>query len=213
MKKISHGPAPTSIPVDTESIAEQVDTRLHQLKVLLRGRQEPMFFPFEANELDRLFGAVQNEDPDESEVSFIMFDSGKLRVAINLHAAVFFHFLWDAAIGVWTSSDEDGDGRAKEDSDDHPSQSAHVYFAGNQQPTIINAESEDGEDLDNEQNYFNFAFDRLDSGGMRAHERLHIVDGDGESAFLRAGDISLLTCPLWVLYKHELRALGDEDEE
>ncbi len=46
-----------------------------------------------------------------------------------------------------------------------------------------------------------------------AHERLHIVDGDGESAFLRAGDIALMTCPLWVLSKHELQGLHDEDED
>lgn len=207
MKKIALVPPPPSIPANTELIAEEVDTRLHRLKVLLRGHLEPMFFPFEASELDRLFRAVQHESSDESEVSFIMFDSGKLRVAINLHAAIFCHFLWDAAFGLWAKSGED------EDADDHPSQSVHVYFEGSQQPTIIDAESEDGDDLENESNYVNAAFYLLDSGGLMAHERLHIVDGDGESAFLRAGDITLMTCPLWVLCNRELQALRDEDED
>jgi hypothetical protein len=65
---------------------------------------------------------------------------------------------------------------------------------------------------DSERNYLNSIFDRLDIGGVQPNERLHIDDEDGESVFLRAGDISLLTAPLWVLEPSE-RGYDDQDDE
>jgi hypothetical protein len=47
-------------------------------------------------------------------------------------------------------------------------------------------------------------------GGVQ--QRLHFVDEDGKSAFLRAGDIAMLTIPLWVLDPDE-RFYDDEPDE
>jgi DNA-binding XRE family transcriptional regulator len=184
----------------------EADTRRNTMKVILRGHVDPMFFSFAPHELDRLFSVAQEEDDDASYLSFIVFDSGVLRVAINLRSMVFCHFLWDAAIGKLIRSEEKG--MIDEDAD--PTQSVQVYFECNATPIGLGAEIEDSQDIENENNYVNAMFCLLDSGGLRSHERLHIVDEDGESAFLRAGDISLLTAPLWVLDPDQC---GDEEEE
>lgn len=185
------------------------DTRQYTLKVILRGHEDPLFFSFAPNELDRLFGAVQQGESIESELSFIVFDSERVRVAINLRSIIFCHFLWD--IGnhklIRTEPEE------PVEDDDSPDQAVEVFFGKNPAPVRIIAEAEAGPDADSDSNHLNFIFCALD-GGCEPQERLHIVDEDGESAFLRAGDIALLTAPLWVLDRRELDApnLDDQDD-
>ena len=184
------------------------DTRKYTLKLMLRDQQSQFFFPFLPSEFDRLFSAAQGEDSDESEVSFIVFDSDNCRVAINLHAAVFCQFLWDADIGKSMAVEA-----VAAVSGDNSNHSLQVYLSTIRAPVFIAVEGEDGTDLDNEHNHVSYAFFRLDSGGMQAHERIHIVDEDGENIFLRAGDIALLTAPLWVLDSSELDGMCPDDEE
>ena len=181
------------------------DTRRHTLKVLLRGHSEPVFFSILAHEVNRIFDAVQDETESSSEVNFIVFDTDKLRVAINLKMTMFCHFLWDADWAIVSSAAN----TAIEDDD--PRECVQIFFAENPAPTIINVEGEDEDDFENERNYVTHVFYRLDSGGTLEHERLHIVDEDGESAFLRAGDITLLTAPLWVLDPQEYDNVDDDD--
>lgn len=181
------------------------DTRRYKLKVIMRGHRDPMFFPFDANELDRLFSAIQREDAGDSGMSFIVFDSNELRVAINLQATMFSHFLWDVDIGkviraVAPEVDEEVD----------PSQRVQVFLAENSAPLTIGAEMENGDDIDNGNNYLNNIFGLLEND-VQPNERLHIVDEDGESAFLRAGDVALLTVPLWLLDPDE--SPDEEDDE
>ena len=192
------------------AVGLEADTRRNTLKVILRGHAKPMLFSFDSHELDRLFSAVQNEDNDVSCVSFVVFDSEAQRVAINLRSMVFCQFLWDSSIGYVIQSERE---TIAEESESQRL-SVQVYFENNVTPVCLEAEFEDGDDIENENenNYVNAMFCALDSGGLRSTERLHIVDEDGESAFIRAGDISLVTAALPLLDQN-YRDNEDEDED
>lgn len=191
-----------------EAEAPVEDPRKHTLKLVLRGHHEPMFFDISAGDVDRIFRAVQGECESPERSSFVVFDSDRLRIALNLAVTVFCHFLWepgglDNVIRIT---------EAKVESDDDQFNAVHVYFGANPVPITINAESEDGDDVENDRNYLNTIFYMLDMEPM-PHERLHIVDVDGESAFLRIGDIALLTAPLWLLDRKVRDAMFADDEE
>lgn len=185
----------------------EADIRRYSLKLLLRGHQEPLRFAISANEVDRLFRVVQDEANSDSELSFMVFDSDDLRVAINLRAAMFCQFLWDVDFGVVAPAKDDD---AEEDDAEDESEMVEVFFAENREPMLIDAEGENGNDIDDEHNYLNIIFYVLDMGGVSPHERLHVRDLNGESIFMRAGDITLLKVPLRVLDPGEY---FDEEED
>ncbi|ATQ75987.1 hypothetical protein CR152_16680 [Massilia violaceinigra] len=87
-----------------------------------------------------------------------------------------------------------------------------VFVSTDSTPLSFGAESEANPDIENERSYFNRIFFVLTFGGVHQHQRLHFVDEDGESAFLRAGDIAMLTVPLWVLDPDD-RSYDDEPDE
>jgi DNA-binding XRE family transcriptional regulator len=201
-------PAGDKIPLDDRcemlrDVGIEGDIRQHELKVWLRGHQQAMFFPIQANEVSRIFQAVQGEAEGSS---FIVFDSNHLRVAINLKSTMFCHFLWDVEYGHEGGSPPPD---VPPDEDD-PRESVQVYFAENSVPITLGVEAENGDDIDDENNYLNNVFGLLEND-MPPHERLHIVDENGESAFIRVGDVTLLTVPLWVLGPDE-RVWDDENE-
>jgi hypothetical protein len=174
------------------------DSRQYTLKVLLRGHRDPMFFDIRPEDVGRLFEAVQDEpapdsEPidDEATSPYIVFNSTTLRVAIDLRAAIFVQFLWEPeGIKVISSSDHEADPTADDEN-------VHVFFDRDAIPVTIGIKPEDDDD-DNERNYVGVVFYLLDTG-IEPQQRLHIRDEDGNSVFLRAGDISLLTCPLWLI--------------
>jgi DNA-binding XRE family transcriptional regulator len=177
------------------------DIRQRSLTVLLRGHKATMSFPIEPRDADRLFSVVQKEQTESAE--FICFDSAGLYVAINLARIVYIHFLWEAPFVIIVPAD-------KEDEDDNPAEVVRVFVDEDDDPIILRVEPENGADFEDEQNYLNNALLDLDSGFKEPHERVHIVDDAGESAFFRVGDIALMTAPLWMLYSDELD-LRDED--
>lgn len=184
------------------------DCRQHTLKILLRGHEKPMFFSLPAYEVDGIFSRVQEEESDTVEVTFMVFDTDDLRVAINLREVIFCHFLWDA--GFMSGLPDDQAEIAQDDA--NPREKVQVFFSGNCTPTWFGPEAEDRTDNDDENRYFNTIFIRMDFG-VQKHERLHFVDEDGESAFLRAGDIALLTVPLWIVDPDERIDADGPDED
>jgi hypothetical protein len=122
-------------------------------------------------------------------------------------ATMFCHFLWDAESGPVVESPSE----IAPDEDD-PREAVQVYFGGNAVPVTLGVEGENGGNIDDERNYLNTIFGMLEND-MEPHERLHVVDEDGESAFLRVGDVTLITAPLWVLHPDEREwDLKHEDE-
>jgi hypothetical protein len=172
---------PTHVSRETYDLLRKVglegDTRQHTIKVPLRGHRESMFFDTSPSEAARLFSAVQGETADTAQSAFVVFNTERIRVAINLRAAVFFHFLWDPAVDTITADEGDRE--------DGQTQAVHVFFNEADNPTIVSAEAEDGADFENERNYINDIFLDLDTGGIGAHERRHIVDEDGERILTR----------------------------
>jgi hypothetical protein len=176
----------------------------HTLKILLRGHEKCYLFPLSEEDAGRLYRAVQIEQPETSEnCRFIVFDSEDVRVAIRLRAALFAHFLWDPDICAVEAPQPD-------DSDDSPSQSVHVYFEGRARPMVVGVDPDSDSKGESDDSDLNYIFTMLDTGGVQAHERLQLVDEDGESAFLRAGDIAMLTAPLWALIPEGPDAANDE---
>jgi DNA-binding XRE family transcriptional regulator len=180
------------------------DVRQHALLVLLRGHKQHMYFSVEPRDADRLFSVVQREEPHGS-TQFICFHSADLCVAINLSKLVYIHFLWEGPAPSVTIITAD-----KADEEEDPAEIVRLFIDGDTSPIVLRAEPEDGCDSESERNYLNDVFVKLDSGFLEPHERVHIVDEDGESAFFRVGDIALITAPLSDLYSDELE-LRDED--
>jgi DNA-binding XRE family transcriptional regulator len=174
------------------------DYRQYTLKVLLRGHETPMFFPIGSADSARLFRAVQEESDDLSQLSFIVFDSDDYRVAINLRSITFIHFLWDSGMGQMTPELQ-------------PRSPIEVlaYLAEKQTPIVLDGEPEYPDDDGG--GYLNHIFYMLEMD-TRPSDRLHIVDGDGESAFIRAGDLTLIKASLWLLDPEERLEEDNSDD-
>ncbi|NHZ93228.1 hypothetical protein F2P45_30080 [Massilia sp. CCM 8733] len=158
--------------------------------------------------MDGIFDRVQDEEDETEQLTFMVFDTDDLRVAINLREMVFCHLLWDAG---FTFALSDKQVKIANDDDD-PRESVQVFFSGECTPLLFGAESETCPKIENERSYFNTIFFSMTFGGIQRHQRLHFVDEDGESAFLRAGDVAMLTVPLWVLDPDERIYDDDLDE-
>lgn len=208
-KQRSQGKHP---PDDTHERLREVgiegDCRVHTLKMLLRGHDEPMFLSLPAREVDGIFDRVQDEEDETEQLTFMVFDTDDLRVAINLRELVFCHLLWDAGFTLALSDDQ----VMIESDETDPREAVQVYLAGERTPLSFGAESEASHDIENEGSYFNRILFVLCIGSVQQHQRLHFVDEDGESAFLRAGDVAMLTVPLWVLDPDERFYDDDPDE-
>lgn len=190
---------PTDSWAKLREIGLEADLRSFLLKILFRGHKEFMFVDIAARDFDRVFRAIQSEGDSGSEFSLVVFDSGDYRVAINLRATMFCHFLWEPYMDTVIKIAEDLD-----------AEDVCVYFGENPEPVVIEAEPEYADGEHDETDYLNFIFNMLENESFYA--RYHIVDSDGESAFLRAADITLLKVPLWTLDPDE-RVECEEDDE
>lgn len=177
----------------------EADPRHWTLVVRLRGHDEAMQFDISSADHDRLFRAVQDEQTDTDYVSCIVFETPTHCVAINLSELVCCQFLYDL-------------GNLEQSPDQDLETNAEVFFRGSSSAVRFNVDQDHGspDDEDDEGDFRNI-FYSLDSGATEPSRRLHFADEDGESVFLRAGDIALLKVPLWVI--DPAVSILDDDED
>jgi DNA-binding XRE family transcriptional regulator len=190
----------TYIPTKTYSeLSEhgvEADAAVWHLKILLRGHENELIFEIPPAEQRRIYRAVQRE---ADALSFVVFDTEDACIAINLGEVVYCHFLFD--VGV-IREEEEGE-----------EPGVRIYFSGSTRcfefdPEIDEPDSDD----EGDEGDFGNIFRSLETGPER-YERYRFTDVDGEDVFLRAGDISLLQVPLWVIKPELLDTDPAEDDD
>jgi DNA-binding XRE family transcriptional regulator len=174
----------------------EADPATWHFKILLRGHDQELIFEISPAERRRIYSMVQRET---DELSFVVFDTGHARIAINLGEVVYCHFLFDIGVNRDEHQEEKDPGVA-------------IYFSGSTKCFEFTPEM-DARDPDDEGDEGDFGniFWSLETSPER-HERYRFTDVDGEDVFLRAGDIALLQVPLWVV-NPELLETDPADKE
>jgi DNA-binding XRE family transcriptional regulator len=155
----------------------EADNKIYYFKFLLRGHSDEIILSISPQESRRLFKLVQLE----SGTKFIVFDGDEYAVALNLSQLVYCHFLFEVLPFL-----------PEPDQEEHPD--LKVYFNENKNHLSFQAEPDHLE----EDGTFRSILSFLESDPEDS-ERIHFEDVDGESVFIRIGDIALLYIPLWVL--------------
>ena len=136
--------------------------------------------PISGTDYDRLWHLVQASD----DGTFLVFDSGNRRYAINSKHLIFCQFLFD------------GPGRQPQDQGDEDD--AIFYLADGAEPLTFSVEPDlapIGGDPDWEGGELQGLFLSAEIG-MTADEWLTFEDIDGERVFLRAGDVAMFSISL-----------------
>jgi len=180
-----------------EKAGIEADPRTWFLQVLLNGEKAVIEFQISASEQRRLYGAMQSED---SLAHFVVFDTDRDCVALNLQEVAFHQFLYEPPMTQFISSEED----TKDD--DRERDSARLTFIGGHQITLgVEQDRPDGE---GDPGQLGGVFTLLDGGAHEDNERFLITDDSGENAFIRVGSLAMLQVPLWALNE-----LADEEAE
>lgn len=168
------------------------DSAEHCLKVWLQGHTEAIYFPISPQEKRRLFKVIQNEMGDRDLASFVVFDSWDKRIAINLAQLTACQFLFEPTVGV---HEPDSSAVSKPLNKEH----VFVFPKGAAEPMKFEPEADLAVDDDEDaMGDFGNIFFRLELNPASS-DRLHFQDVDGESVFLRVGNLALLSVPLWVI--------------
>lgn len=175
----------------------ELDSSQHCLKVWLRGHSEQIYFPLSPQDKRRLFQAIQGEMADPEVTSFVVFESWDKRIAINLAELDACQFLSAPMVGV---NELDSSTVSEPLDKDH----VFVFPKGSSAPMTFKPEVDSAADDEDAMGDFGNLFFQLEMNPAPS-ERLHFQDVDGESVFLRAGSVALLSVPLWVMNPGELR--------
>lgn len=174
-------------------------------KYRLRGGAEGVR-PVSSNEKQRLWHAVQGSGSEP----FVVFDSEKTRIILNLNHLIFCQFLFESWVRI---ASRIPDAEVTKEDDDMGWGPVSVYLADSPEPLNFDVDP-DGPiptDLAEDEGQFRslvFAADSLSEDD--SDEVLYFTDGDGETAFFRAWDVAMIEIPLPVL-KPDL--LDDTEEE
>lgn len=182
----------------------ELDSSEHCLKVWLRGHGEAIYFPLSPEEKRRLFQGVQGEMADSELTSFVVFESWDKRIAINLAELAACQFLSVPMVGV---NEPDSSAVSEPLDKDH----VFVFPKGASAPIKFKPEVDRAAGDEDAMGDFDNIFFQLEMNPAPS-ERLHFQDVDGESVFLRAGSVALLSVPLWVMNPVELDSIGTDDQ-
>lgn len=138
--------------------------------------------PISGTEKDRLFGAVQRFEIG----SFVVFDSERSTIVLNMDHLIFCHFLPDPPSRMHPERTQ--------------SNEVNVFIAGSSEPFLfeVEADEHDTDDLEELGQFEDLIF-TAEHLSDEANVVFHIEDVDGQDAFFRASDIAMIQIPLWVL--------------
>ncbi|QSQ17466.1 helix-turn-helix transcriptional regulator [Myxococcus landrumensis] len=129
----------------------------------------------------RLWSILQDGGEPLEQVSFMVFETEKLTVAVNRRAMSYAHLLFDA--GFMAKEDEDVMG-------------VSVYFLNQTEPLELDVEADDppGDADEEDEGQFRNLLLVLDLPVAR-QQVFVITDVDGETAFIRAENVALIEIP------------------
>jgi len=169
------------------------DPKVYSIKVLLRGHKEYQYLKnIPAAEIDRIFHLMQSEPIDESECSFMVFESAESKIAINLRSISECQTVVESSEMALNAIEGEEDLALHNGFGD----CAIMYFTDNPNPTYIEMDLETSNDDDyyNDGNHLNRAFYALDSG-IPIHDKIFISDSNANDHLITAGDVSFLLAP------------------
>ena len=138
--------------------------------------------PISGTEKDRLFGAVQQLEID----SFVVFDSQKSTIVLNMNHLIFCHFLSNP-------SNRMHPGRARLNE-------VKVCMADSSEPFLfeVNADEHNPDDLEELGQFEEMVFMAEHASG-EANAMFYFKDIEGKEVFFRASEVVMIQIPLWVL--------------
>ena len=209
-KSASKGNSIDDLLRDEQALEELSDSgieasgEIHTIKFMLRNGFMG-FHEISGKERKRLWAAVQRVDGFDN---FVVYDTSEERVAINLNHLVFAQFLFDPA--SMTSEDREG-----------ATDNLRVYTSAQREPLEFNIEPDTADMIDVDEGNASEEAAQLQSlmffveMSLEEKDIFTFVDEDGERAFLRAGDVSMITVPLSYvepkLFASEMDRYGEMD--
>ncbi len=187
-----------TLPDDTWKAMREIglegDPRIWTLKVILNGHRDPFFFQISGQEHSRLYSTLQDES-DSAEMHFAVFDTEDRRYALNLSEVSFYQFLFEADGNLIAENDEE----AQEASAEAPGDfTVEILLRGQQEPIALVVDPDEPEDEEDLTGQCGHIFYMLETY-TQPSDRYRLIDVDGEHAFIRAGDIVLLSVPLSII--------------
>jgi transcriptional regulator with XRE-family HTH domain len=180
--------------------------QIHTIKFMLRSGFMG-FHEISSNGHDRLWEAVQQSDRFHN---FVVYDTPDERVAINLNHLVFAQFLFDPVSMMRDSSND-------------TTESLRVYTSVRREPLEFGVEPDTADMADVDEGSADEEAAQLQSLMYfieMSHEDNDIftfADVDGERAFLRASDVSMITVPLAYiepkLFESEMERFGEMNSD
>lgn len=141
-------------------------------------------------EQKRLWPLLQEGDT----ASFIVFDSATKRVAMNLHHVLAWQFLWDAPNQISSAAEKYAD-------------ELRVIFADTKNPVTFMVDADQAkfgdEANDGWPTQLQGLLFTLETVGGESDTIVSFADVDGEHAFLRSAEVSMIEVPLWAVEPEE----------
>lgn len=172
----------------------ELDVASWYFKVQLSSHSAPLVFPLSPSNKRILYRAVQDENSSVDTASFVEFDSGQERVALNLSQVEFCQFLMEP----WPEDGEEGASTGN---------LRFEFIGGNSMTLTVDEDEPDDDGIGQVGNIF-----FLLGMDVEPTHRVRIIDQDGEDAFIRLGSIALVRAPLWVMGEGVAPDM-EEDEE
>ena len=179
---------------EMEHAGIDMDPKMWTLKFRLRGGTQGML-SISGLEQKRLWNLFQNPDKD----GFIVFDATAKRIALSPKHLLFWQFLFDPPY-VSTEPEKEPDVLS-------------AFFADSKEPLNFEVDADEDElgrdDNDGSQAQLQGLLFTLELHGGVEDMIVSFEDVDGERAFFRCTDLSMIEIPLWAVEP----ALDREDEE
>jgi transcriptional regulator with XRE-family HTH domain len=179
------------------------DPRVWTIEIGLQGHDTPLFYNISPREKARIYKDIQSEEDAHPEVCrFVVLESTERMLAINLRELNYCHFQFertDVADLIDTSLEA-----SEADTHFDPIR-ALIYQVGGGKPLSLYLEVDDQFEDDGEMGQCRGFFYELEHDCSNSR-RLCLEDNDGETIFIRVGNLALLDVPLFVLE-------GEEDDD
>ena len=171
------------------------DLRRWRVSILLRGQTNPVHFSdIQTPDIEGLRRELCDAREFGDEVKFVLFDTQDHRIALNVAHTVYCNFGWEPEQHLWLSPEK------LPDSDSQTT--VTIYFVGGSEAVTLEVPVDDGEPERDDGDYEDGQFGNI-LGTLQYVDdpsfSIIIEDADDDELFFRAGDLALLSVPLYVI--------------
>jgi len=173
-----------------------LDSNRHALKFWITGYVEPLLFEVTAAENARVWRAIrQVEEADQNYIPFVVFDSDRSFVGVNLGVVKLCQFLWEPSV----TGDPSWPGV---DNCSVNADAVKIYCTDSEQPIDFCVDIESSPEATENNDFFGDIFMQM-KGLVFPTIRWRFDNIDGENVFIRAASLALLEVPRVILHADE----------